>query len=179
MRYMRGLFSSSFRLFTVTALLAVGLCAQTNGKDVTKPMPFAAGETLTYEGKISRIISGIAIADLTFTVSQPEGSVDYLVKAEAKSKGTLLKIFRFSFKQDVESTIGGREFRVLKTVKHDVQKDRVRDSEALFDYKQERVTYTEVDPKDSMRPPRTMNPPRSRVRSPAHDEASPSPSMAE
>jgi Protein of unknown function (DUF3108) len=45
---------------------------------------------------------------------------------------------------------------VIKTVKQDIQKDRVRDSEALFDYGDKRVTWTEVDPKDPMRPPRKI-----------------------
>jgi hypothetical protein len=79
-----------------------------------------------------------------------------LVRAEAKSKGSLLKLFRYSFVQELDSTIGTDEFRVLKTVKHDVQKDRVRNSEADFDYGERRVTYTESDPSEPMRPPRRI-----------------------
>ena len=119
------------------------------------PPPFDEGETLTYEGKVSKIIQGIAVADLTFTVDRAEGS-DFLIKAEAKSKGTLLKLFRFSFLQRFESTIDDRDFRVIRTVKHDVQKERVRDSEALFDYGDKRVTWTETDPKEPMKPPRRI-----------------------
>jgi hypothetical protein len=44
----------------------------------------------------------------------------------------------------------------LKTVKHDVQKERVRDSEAVFNYTTNRVTFVETDPKDPMRPPRRI-----------------------
>ena len=117
--------------------------------------PFAEGETLTYEGKVSKIIQGIAVADLEFTVDRIEGN-DFLIKAEAKSKGTLLKLFRYSFLQRFESTIDDRNFRVLKTVKHDVQKERVRDSEALFDYSDKRVTWTETDPSEPMKPPRRI-----------------------
>lgn len=118
-------------------------------------VPFEEGETLTYEGKVSKIIQGIAVADLTFTVDRSAGA-DYLIKAEAKSKGSLLKLFRFSFLQRLESTVDDRGFRVTRTVKHDEQKDRVRNSEAIFDYGDKRVTYTEVDPKDPMRPPRKI-----------------------
>jgi hypothetical protein len=117
--------------------------------------PFEEGETITYEGKVSKIIPGIAVADLTFIVDRVEGE-DYLIRAEAKSKGTLLKLFRFSFLQKFESTIDDRDFRVVRTVKHDVQKDRVRDSEALFDYGDKRVTWTETDPKEPMKPPRRI-----------------------
>ncbi len=139
----RILFSGSFLL-----LCAITLRAQTFDP------PFGMGETLTYEGKISRIISGIAVADLTFIIDR-SGS-DYLVKAEARSKGTLLKLFRYSFFQELESTIAADRFRALKTVKHDVQKDRVRDSEALFDYREKRVTFIESDPKEPSRPPRKI-----------------------
>lgn len=138
-----------FPLAVSTFLVVSGLAQK------TVPVPFAAGETLTYEGKVSKIIQGIAVADLTFTVERADGD-DYLIKAEARSKGTLLKLFRFSFLQRLESTIDGERFRVIKTVKHDVQKDRVRDSEAFFDYEDKRVTYTETDPKEPMKPPRRI-----------------------
>jgi hypothetical protein len=130
--------------------------AQSNGASSGKVTPFIDGETLNYEGKISKIIRGIAIADLSLTLAKDAKSEDYLVKAEAKSKGTLLKLFRFSFLQEVKSSIDSDNFRALRTVKHDVQKERVRDSEALFDYRERRVTYVETDPNEPMRPPRRI-----------------------
>jgi hypothetical protein len=119
-------------------------------------VPFAIGETLTYEGKISKVIQGISVAELTFTVGNggPDGA--YLVSAEARSKGTLLKLFRYSFLQKIDSTIASNDLRALKTTKHDVQKERVRNSEAVFDYTDRRVTYTETDPKEPMRAPRMI-----------------------
>jgi hypothetical protein len=135
-------------IFAIAVVLAVSAFAQL-------AVPFEEGETLTYEGKISKIIQGIAVADLTFTVDRA-ADADYLIKAEAKSKGSLLKLFRFSFLQRLETTVEDSGFRVTRTVKHDVQKERVRDSEALFNYGDKRVTYTEVDPKDPMRPPRKI-----------------------
>jgi hypothetical protein len=140
--------------------------AQTDGSARKYVAPFAVGETLTYEGKISKIIKGIAIADLTFTVFSARNGSDYLVKGEAKSKGTLLKLFRYSFLQQFETTIDDDQFRALKTVKHDVQKDRVRDSEADFDYTERRVTFIETDPTDSMRPPRKI---ASKIEDNTHD----------
>ena len=133
----------------IAAVLAASAAAQKN-------VPFEDGETLAYEGKVSKIIQGIAVADLTFTIDRPASDADYLIKAEAKSKGTLLKLFRFSFLQRVESTIDDGDFKVTRTVKHDVQKERVRNSEALFDYGDGRVTYTETDPKDPMKAPRRI-----------------------
>lgn len=120
-----------------------------------KSAPFAAGESLTYEAKFSKYIQGIPAADLILTVDNGQDN-DYLIRAEARSKGTLLKLFRFSFLQKLESTVDGDSFRVIKTVKHDVQKERIRDSEALFDYADKRVTYTESDPNSPMKPPRRI-----------------------
>jgi len=130
--------------------------AQSNGKPHPVPTPFVNGETLAYEGKISKIIRGMAVADLTFTLAKAENGEDYIVKADARSKGSLLKLFRFSFIQEVQSSIDSDNFRAIRTVKHDVQKERVRNSEALFDYGERRVTYVETDPNEPMRPPRRI-----------------------
>jgi hypothetical protein len=137
-------------------LFSIAAFSQTNGKAAAKTPPFLDGENLTYEGKISKIIRGIAVADLSFTLQKDPNGEDYLVKAEAKSKGTLLKLFRFSFVQELQSSIDSDGFRATRTVKHDVQKERVRNSEAVFDYRERRVTYVETDPNEPMRPPRRI-----------------------
>lgn len=137
------------------ACSAVGV-AQPEMAARAQRLPFAAGEVLTYEAKISRIISGISVAELSLTVAGLPESDDFLIRADAKSKGTLLSLFRYSFSQRLESTVGADDFRVLRTVKRDVQKERVRDSKADFDYKRRRVTYTETDPKEPMLPPRRI-----------------------
>ncbi len=147
-------------------IFSIVLCGQSNGRTVVKTLPFIDGENLTYEGKISKIIRGIAIADLSFTLQKDPNGEDYIVKAEARSKGTLLKIFRFSFLQELESSIDADNFRATRTVKHDVQKDRVRNSETIFDYRERRVTYVETDPNEPMRPPRRI---ASRIDDVSHD----------
>jgi hypothetical protein len=114
-----------------------------------------AGETLKYEGKVTKILRGMSVADLTFKTESVPNSDRLVIRAEAVSKGTLLKLFRFSFLQQYDSTVD-TTFRIFKTVKHDVQKERVRDSEAVFDYRDKRVTFVETDPKDPMRPPRKI-----------------------
>ncbi len=144
----------------IAALATSGVAGQkanSNGISVGKAsLPFAVGETLTYEGKISKVIRGITIADLAFTLTRPDPNGDLVVKATAKSKGTLTKLFRFSFLQEIESSFAVRDGEVRRTKKHDVQKERVRDSLAEFDYAAREVTYTETDPNDPMRPPRRI-----------------------
>ena len=147
------------KLLAISGLIVMStlaLLAQSNGNGGSKTLPFVDGENLTYEGKISKIIRGIAVADLSFTLHKDPKSEDYLVKAEAKSKGTLLKLFRFSFLQEMQTSIDSDNFRAVRTVKHDVQKERVRNSEAVFDYSERRVTYVETDPSEPMRAPRRI-----------------------
>ena len=115
-----------------------------------------AGETLKFEGKGSKLKLSMTIADLTFVAALAPNSNDLVIKSEAVSKGSLLKLFRYSFLQRYESTADLNTFHILRTTKHDVQKQRVRDSEAIFDYRDKRVRYTETDPKDPNRPPRRI-----------------------
>lgn len=117
------------------------------------------GEKLVFEGKISKLRLNLSIAELTFSVAAQGESDDpsgIVIRSEAVSKGTMLKLFRYSFLQRYESIVDPQDFRIRKTTKHDVQKQRVRDSEAVFDYQTNRVTYVETDPKDRSRPPRTI-----------------------
>jgi hypothetical protein len=132
----------------LTLAFSVTVLAQT-------PAPFAPGESLIYEAKFNKFKLVIPAADLVLSVDKGGGD-DLLFSAEAKSKGTLLKVARFSFLQKVESTVDDEAFRVIKTVKHDVQKERIRNSEALFDYGDKRVTYTESDPNSPMKAPRRI-----------------------
>lgn len=120
--------------------------------------PFTAGEVLTYEGKLSKTIflRGLSVADLTFTLGNTPDGKYFVASAQADSKGSLPKLFNFNFRQVYESTIDKDKFRSLRTVKHDEQRDRVRDGEAVFDYEQKQVTYVETNPKDMMRPPRKI-----------------------
>lgn len=171
---MKGLFKTILLAVAASVSLGVGVAvAQPNGVNgiaSTKPaaasLPFKTGETLTYEGKLNKIIRGISVAELTFTVGETADGNDFIINAEARSKGTLLKLFRFSFLQKIDTTVERDGFYAQKTVKLDVQKDRVRNSEALFDYSERRVTYVETDPKEPMRPPRRI---ASDLESEAHD----------
>lgn len=150
--------TSLLRSVLLLAVLLVGystIAAQPAPAQRSAAMAFS-GETLTYEGKVSRLRIGVSVAEMTFKAEAPQDSDKLFIKTDAVSKGTLLKLFRFSFVQNYESAVDLANFRIIKTVKHDVQKERVRDSEALFDYGEKRVTWVETDPKDKNRPPRRI-----------------------
>ncbi len=145
------------RFFGICLIVfAVGLIS-ISAQMKTKNSPYKAGEVLTYEGSYSKLIlRGIDVADLNFTVSQIPDSKDFLVTSEARSKGTLIKLFNFKFYQRIESVVDDKSYNILKTVKRDEQGDRVREGEAVFDYRTDKVTYIETDPNDEMRPPRRV-----------------------
>lgn len=145
----RSIIVTALLLSLPTAYLAQSPSAPASGR-------MFVGETLKYEGKINKILRGISVADLTFTAEPDPQTSDLLIKAKAESKGTLLKLLRYRFLQEYVSTLDVEKFRILKTKKHDVQKERIRDSEAIFNYQDKLVTFVETDPKDRMRPPRRI-----------------------
>ncbi|HEY0427174.1 MAG TPA: DUF3108 domain-containing protein [Pyrinomonadaceae bacterium] len=148
---MKNKIFGAFLFLTFFSLGLVKVSAQAEIK------PYTLGEVLTYEGKFSKsIIRGIAVADLSFTVENAPNSENYLIKSEAKSKGTLAKLLRFTFLQQMESTVDVDKLNILKSKRHDEQNERVRDSEAVFDYLNKQVTFTETNPKDAMRAPRKV-----------------------
>jgi len=160
---MRSLLRISFICFaTVFAVLSISAQPEKQAKT----LPFAPGETLTYEGKISRFAISVSIADVVFSVEQVPDSANYRIKSKATSKGTLLNLFRFSFLQEYESIVDFSNQRIIRSTKHDVQKERIRDSVADFDYAQKRVTFVETDPNDANRPPRRI---ASKIDEPMYD----------
>lgn len=143
-----------FFILSVVVLSAVSVqFAQPEAKN--EPGRAFVGETGKYEARFSKFIS-FSVAELTITASLAPNGNDLIINGDAVSKGTLIKLARFSFLQQYVSTVDLNGFKILKTTKHDVQKERVRDSEAIFDYGQKRVTYVETDPKDATRPPRRI-----------------------
>jgi hypothetical protein len=152
-----------FPAFLLLAVIAVAALGQ------NKPLPFAPGEKLTYEAKLSKIIGVGPVADLTFTVASGQDAGDLNIKADASSKGTLLKIARFSFLYQFSSDIDGKNFRIERTQRKTAEKERLRNGEANFDYSQKRVTYVETDPAEPMKPPRKI---ASNIEDETHDVVS-------
>ena len=159
---MKRHFLSVFILTAITLLSissAVGQSAG-NGSGESVPeasIPFTHGEKLTFDGraKIGKILP-LSLAEMTFTLNDPQDDPKIFINAEARSKGSLIRLAKFSFLQKVDSTIDPKNFAAQKTIKFDQQKDRIRTSETTFDYEEERVTYVEVDPNDNAKPPRTI-----------------------
>jgi hypothetical protein len=142
-------------LATVIFVSAVAAQPSANGKSTIPLRPFKVGETLNYEGKLSKFITS-SVADLTLTVAPALEHDNYVIKASARSKGTLLSLFRFSFLYEFSSNVDGNQFRVERTERRTTEKDRLRSGEADFNYSEKRVTYVEVNPKEPMKAPRRI-----------------------
>lgn len=140
--------------YILVSLVIAASAAATWAQSV--PGRMFAGETMTYEGKVSRLKISVSVAEMTFSATAAPDPKELMVKTDATSKGTLLKLFRYSFTQNYVSTVDLENFRISATKKRDVQKARVRESDALFDYIEKSVTWIETDPKDRNRPPRRI-----------------------
>ncbi|MCE7960904.1 MAG: DUF3108 domain-containing protein [Acidobacteria bacterium ACB1] len=134
-------------------LITLAVCSFAAAQQLPTAESFV-GEKLLFEGKVSKIIQGIAIADVKFSFDRVGDK--YLIRADANSKGTLARLFRFSFLQNYETTVDPATFNVIATKKHDVQRERIRDSIADFNYAEKRVTFIESDPNEPTRPPRRI-----------------------
>ena len=144
--FYRGLFPA----FLILSIACITASAQ------SKRLPFGPGETLTYEARLNKIIGIGPVADLTFTVAGGQEPGDLNIKADAASKGTLLRMFRYSFLYQFSSDIDVKNFRIDRTQRKTAEKEKLRNGEANFDYTQGRVTYVETDPAEPMKPPRKI-----------------------
>lgn len=118
--------------------------------------PYAAGESLVYVGKYKKLGFAFTIAELNFSVQERDNTGEYYILSEARSKGTLTKLFNFNFYQKIESYVDAKTLQIERSVKRDEQKERVRDSEATFDYAAKRVTWVETNPKEPTKPPKRV-----------------------
>ena len=147
-----------FYVLVIAVLLAMTaanlVVGQPNAPKPIGSLPFATGERLTYEGKISKFVS-ITIGDLSFEVLDAVGDKLQL-KADARSRGTMLKLFRYSFSQDILTLVDAKDLHAITDKKHDVQKQRIRDSVTAFDYDRKMVTWVETNPGEPTMPARTI-----------------------
>ena len=158
---MTRIFKTSFSLLLI-ATLAFAAAAQ---PPFSSAFPFAAGERLTYEGKINKFAVSVTIGDMTFEVA--DLSADKMrLKVEARSRGTMLKLFRYSFLQTMDTNADPKSLFAFDSKKHDVQKEKVRDSVTTFDYDRKMVTWIETNPEEPARSPRTI---ASDLTGPTHD----------
>jgi hypothetical protein len=116
---------------------------------------------LYYEGEFTRfVLRGVKIAEFRFTSARAaDQTAPLLFTGDVASRGFFSKLFKFSFRYRVESEVEPRTFSLLRTKTLDEQGKRVRTSEAVFDRKEHRLTWTQRDPNEPAREPRVVRTP--------------------
>ena len=134
--------------------------------------PFEPAEELVYAGEFSRaLLRKVDVADFHFTAARTplvedshtaaasnEKSSPYILKfvGDITSKGFFTRLFNLRFRQRLESIVDPASFTVRNTKKLDEQGKRIRTSEAVFDKTNGKVIWTEHDPNNPSREPRTV-----------------------
>jgi hypothetical protein len=166
-------------------LLAAILCLATIGAvfvNAQKPVhanlerPFEPAEELAYEAEFSRaLLRKVDVADFRFTASRaplnqpvtdshsaaPKKIAAYslVFKGDVSSKGFFVKLFNLRFRERMESIVDPISFGVQNSKRVDEQGKRIRSSEAVFDHIAGKVVWTETEPGNPSRPPRTASSP--------------------
>ncbi|CAN5740142.1 hypothetical protein BH18ACI4_BH18ACI4_03060 [soil metagenome] len=163
------------------ATVGVGSAIAQEPVRATSERPFELAEELVYEAEFSRaLIRKMDVADFRFTASrtplnQPaknshsaaqEKAYTLVFKGDISSKGFFAKLFNLQFRERMESTVDPISFGVQNTKRIDEQGKRIRTSEAVFDNATGKVVWTETDPGNPSRPPRTVS---SEFTGPIHD----------
>jgi Protein of unknown function (DUF3108) len=162
-------------IFWLTTVGAALVHAQTPLQKISD-RPFEPAEELVYEAEFSRaLLRKLDVADFRFTASrtplaQPvknahSGAQEKLApyslifKGDVSSKGFFAKLFNLRFRERMESIVDPISFGVQNTKRVDEQGKRIRSSEAVFDHLAGKVMWTEVEPGNPSRPPRTATSP--------------------
>lgn len=169
MNRLRNLLVAILWLATVDVNFAT---AQTPARAIWE-RPFEPAEELVYEAEFSRaLLRRMDVADFRFTASrtpviQPaknpnsaplEKTATYawVFKGDISSKGFFAKLFNLRFRERMESIVDPISFGIQNTKRIDEQGKRIRSSEAVFDNVVGKVVWTETDPTNPSRPPRTV-----------------------
>jgi hypothetical protein len=155
-------FLSALLVLVITTAAAVPTIAQSR-IDV-RTHPFEPNEELLFVAEFSRaLLKNVDVADFRFT-SQREpwqqavsNGAPYSLKftGEVSSRGFFIKLFNLKFREWMESVVEPASFTVHKTKRIDEQGKRSRVSEAI--YGDGRVSWTETDPNNPSRTPRTSD----------------------
>lgn len=156
------------------ATMGAGLANAQKAVRATSDRPFEPAEELVYEAEFSRaLLRKMDVADFRFTaartpLNQPaknshsgaqEKTAAYALvfKGDISSKGFFAKLFNLRFRERMESIVDPISFGVQNTKRVDEQGKRIRSSEAVFDNVAGKVVWTETDPRNPSRPPRTVS----------------------
>jgi hypothetical protein len=115
--------------------------------NIRHPLPFKFGERLVYDVKFHKAIITANVGDLTFAVSEPNGSRQHVkFEVNAVSKGALVSLFGIKVR-DVFTTLADRDdLFVYSTIKNLEEGDTRQRHESVFDRNAKSVRYTVSNP---------------------------------
>lgn len=165
-------------LVAILWLASVGVGLVTAQKPVRADLerPFEPSEELVYEAEYSRaLLRKLDIADFRFTASrtplnQPGknshsaaqekiAAYSLVFKGDVSSKGFFARLFNLRVRERMESIVDPISFGVQNSKRVDEHGKRIRSSEAVFDHIAGKVVWTEIEPGNPLRPPRTVSSP--------------------
>jgi len=133
--------------------------------------PFEPAEELFYEAEFSRaLLRKLDVADFRFSATRTPLTApapNSLERNETKpyaltfsadiaSKGFFTRLFNLRFRERVESTVEPISFTVQRTTIRDEQGKRVRTTETTFDPAKGKLFWTQRDPNNLSREPRSI-----------------------
>lgn len=133
--------------------------------------PFEPSEELFYEAEFSRaLLRKLDVADFRFSATRTpltapaQNSLErnetkpyaLTFSADIASKGFFTRLFNLRFRERVESTVEPISFTVQRTTIRDEQGKRVRTTETTFDPAKGKVFWTQRDPNNLSREPRSI-----------------------
>jgi hypothetical protein len=156
------------RIFGALLILAMATLAvvpaSAQSKTAARLHPFEPNEELVLVAEFSRaMLKNVDVAEFRFTSRREprhqaaSGRTPYSLRftGEVSSKGFFAKLFNLRFREWMESIVEPASFTVHKTKRIDEQGKRMRVSEAV--YADGKVSWTESDPNDPSRTPRTAD----------------------
>jgi protein-S-isoprenylcysteine O-methyltransferase Ste14 len=126
---------------------------------LARPLPFAEGESLTYEVKLSKLFISGTIGRLTFTFGSSEEKPltnHYHLKVVAESDGFLTKLFGIKVHNVFESFVDKNDFGVCRTRKTTEEGQRKRFELAVFERDKGEVLLIRRDLKKATELPTTQ-----------------------
>lgn len=146
-------------ILTIQLLLGLSLCSAQSSPEkiaftppnVSQPLPFKIGETLTYEVNFSKLIFSGTIGELKLFVSKPTDSSNSSgpemleLKAEAVSKGFFPALFGVKVKDRYVSLVNLTDFGVHASTKLLDEGKVHREQKSVVNREAGRVTFTDRD----------------------------------
>lgn len=125
--------------------------------EISRPLPFRPGETLTYDVSFSKFFVSGSIGRLTlhvtpFPTSSNKGLIEF--KAEAVSKGFFTWLFKIDVRDRFTAQVSADDLGLQTSIKRLEEGNLKSERKTIIDRESRRVTYIERDLASTAAPPK-------------------------